>query len=533
MKSIELLEAIGEVRNIYIQDILFPIQTTQNALGSMNSCRDAKGAYGLSEKTSRQGEEKRLERYSLRKRFWLIAAIVALTLLLVGCAVVYMMHLDDLVLGKESDATGGTEEITLLSLQGFADSPNYQAAKEWMEFLNSYDTDKSILHSLSNEEVDSFNDEYYSYTCYTDEMANKIEEICKKYGLQKQGIPLHEQSWDNICHALQVNDLISITSGIQVEAGGGYIYRSGTFKVDTNIAFSQSENWCSLEIYCTAKTDFDDVYMVIADMDSYEQWNYTRADGIEVLIAMRSDSAFIFAENTNYFFKAGLAFTSESEINKQSVEQLAEDLNLSFTLKHIEDEAWAYLENSQMEREELLPLGTYKNGTYDERVRFHLENKPDPEQLEYALVDIDGNGDLDLLIGRNGVIRHVYMSNGIDTVEKPFNPIMRKIKMTDYGYADYTNAASYIYICEGNKALYVFEEANGFTSYMIAAVVDGEMNWIDILMEKPTENAYYSLDTCFYEESPISKEEFQEKLNSCIPIEIKMTPISQYPFADI
>ena len=102
--------------------------------------------------------------------------------LLVGCAVVYMMHLDDLVLGKESDATGGTEEITLLSLQGFADSPNYQAAKEWMEFLNSYDTDKSILHSLSNEEVDSFNDEYYSYTCYTDEMANKIEEISKKYG---------------------------------------------------------------------------------------------------------------------------------------------------------------------------------------------------------------------------------------------------------------------------------------------------------------------------------------------------------------
>ena len=363
-------------------------------------------------------------------------------------------------------------------------------------------------------------------------MANKIEEICKKYGLQKQGIPLHEQSWDNICHALQVNDLISIASGIQVEAGGGYIYRSGTFKVDADIAFSQSENWCSLEIYCTAKTDFDDVYMVITDMDSYEQWNYTRADGIEVLIAMRSDSAFIFAENTNYFFKASLAFTSESEINKQSVEQLAESLNLSFSLKHIEDEEWTYLEKSQMEREELLPLGTYKNGTYDERVRFHLENKPDPEQLEYALVDIDGNGDLDLLIGRNGVIRHVYMSNGIDTVEKPFNPIMRKIKMTDYGYADYTNAASYIYICEGNKALYVFEEADGSISYMIAGVVDGEMNWIDILLEKPTENAYYSLDTRFYEESPISKEEFRVKLNSCIPIEIKMTPSSQYPFAD-
>ena len=111
-----------------------------------------------------------------------------------------MMRMDALILGKESDTTG---ELDKISLQGFAGSPNYQAAKEWMDFLDSYDVDKAILNSLSNEEVNSFSDEYYSYTCYTDEMAKKIDEICRKYGLQKQGTPQHEQSWDNICHALQ------------------------------------------------------------------------------------------------------------------------------------------------------------------------------------------------------------------------------------------------------------------------------------------------------------------------------------------
>lgn len=503
MKSEDILYSIGWVKDAYIEEMMQPAQSAKT--------RKHSGKWG-----------------------WLIAALISL-LLLSGCAMLYMMSLNGLILGKESysnDTTGETGEISLLSLQGFSNSPNYQAAKEWMDFLNSYDTDKSILHSLSNEEVDSFSDEYYSYTCYTDEMANKIDEICEKYGLQKQGVPQYEQSWKNICHALQVNDLISVTSGIRVENGSGYIYRSGTFMLEADIALSQSEDWNSFDIYCAAKTDFDDVYMVIVDMDSYEQWNYTRADGIEVLIAMQPYSAFIFAENTNYFFKAGLTFTSESGINKESVEKLAENLNLSFTLKYIGDEEWTYLENNQIARKELLPLGTYKNGTYDERVRFHLENKPDPEELEYALVDIDGNGDLDLLIGRNGIIRYVYMSDGINTLEKPFNPIMRMIKMTDYGYSDYTNAASYIYICEGNKALYVYEEADGSVSYMIAGVVAGEMNWTDILREKPTENAYYSLDTRLYEESPISKEVFQEKLNSCIPIEIEMTPISQYPFAD-
>ncbi len=503
MKSEDILYSIGWVKDAYIEEMMQPVQSAKI--------------------------HKRVGKWR-----WLIAALISL-LLLSGCAVLYMMSLDGLILGKESytdDTTGKTEEISLLSLQGFAGSPNYQAAKEWMDFLNSYDTDKSIYHSLSNEEIDSFNDEYYSYTCYTDEMAHKIDEICEKYGLQRQGVPQHEQSWENICHVLQVNDLINETSGIRIKDGVGYLYRSGTFSLEADIALPQSEEWNPFDIYCAAKTDFDDVYMAIGAIGSYEQWNYTRTDGIEVLIAMQPDNVLIFADNTNYFLKASLTAASESGLNQESAEQLAESLNLSFTLKNVGDEAWKYLENHKIERRELLPPGTYKNGTYDERVRFHLENKPNPEELEYALADIDGNGNSDLLIGRNGIIRHVYMTDGTDTLEKPFNPIMRNIKMSDYGSPDFTNAPSYISICEGNKALYVYEETDGSISYMIAGVVDGEMIWTDILREVPAENAYYSLDVKLYGESPISKEEFQEKLNSCIPVEIEMTPISQYPFAD-
>lgn len=180
---------------------------------------------------------------------------------------------------------------------------------------------------------------------------------------------------------------------------------------------------------------------------------------------------------------------------------------------------------------DLLPLGAYE-GTYNERVKFHLENKPNPEQLQYALIDMDGNGMLDLLIGRNGMIRHAYMSDGAETFEKPFNPIMRRIKMTDYGTSDTTNAPSYIEICEGNRALYVYEETDGCTSYMIAGVVNGEMDWIDILKEDPTQNLYYRLDPHTYSESAISESEFQEALDACVPIDVELKPLTQYPFAD-
>ena len=73
------------------------------------------------------------------KRMWLIAAIIALILCLVGCAVAYVLSLGNMILGTEfiEDRTGVTEPRTQLSLQGFVGSNSYQAAKEWFDFLQS------------------------------------------------------------------------------------------------------------------------------------------------------------------------------------------------------------------------------------------------------------------------------------------------------------------------------------------------------------------------------------------------------------
>ena len=64
---------------------------------------------------------------------------------------------------------------------------------------------------------------------------------------------------------------------------------------------------------------------------------------------------------------------------------------------------------------------------------------------------------------------------------------------------------------------------------MIAGVIDGEMEWTDILKEDPSQNAYYSIDTKNYAEFSISREKFLEIMDSCIKVEIKMEPLSQFP----
>ena len=79
------------------------------------------------------------------KRVWLIAAIIAAMVFLMGCAVVYILSLDQMILGTDyvEDQPGVTEPRTRLSLQGYVGSPSYQAAKEWYDFLH-----KPVLYQI-------------------------------------------------------------------------------------------------------------------------------------------------------------------------------------------------------------------------------------------------------------------------------------------------------------------------------------------------------------------------------------------------
>lgn len=68
------------------------------------------------------------------RRPLLIAALIAMMLLLVGCAVAYALSMQDIKIGEHSimqtqgDSTDETEiQLDVLSLQGVKDSPNYLA----------------------------------------------------------------------------------------------------------------------------------------------------------------------------------------------------------------------------------------------------------------------------------------------------------------------------------------------------------------------------------------------------------------------
>lgn len=68
-------------------------------LVGFNSVKDS---YVISAEEFRQGKQKtQVKRLSTRK-MWLIAAVIALMLLLVGCAVVYVLRMQNLKVGEYS-----------------------------------------------------------------------------------------------------------------------------------------------------------------------------------------------------------------------------------------------------------------------------------------------------------------------------------------------------------------------------------------------------------------------------------------------
>ena len=126
----------------------------------------------------------------------LIAAIVALMLFLMGCAAVVLLHLNDLKIGErtytqhplyleDGTKTPATEKVKeIISVQGVTESPNQQAAKEWYEFTKAYDIVQKYPDGIPDFTAP---DAYDSYWVPTQELVDKVDEICKKYDLKLAG----------------------------------------------------------------------------------------------------------------------------------------------------------------------------------------------------------------------------------------------------------------------------------------------------------------------------------------------------------
>jgi len=171
-----------------------------------------------------------------------------------------------------------------ISLQGFADSPEYKAAQEWHEFEKSYDRDFKIIDAYDKEVKktgkNKFEKKYGAYLVYSQEMADKMDEIVKKYKLK-----LHDPFLGD-ADEKKYNELYGdfIKPGV---TAGGYYHKDGT------LGFDGVYNDCKhFQFTRTVKGYFDTTFLNIGAKSGYDQWTYKTKDGYTAYISLGNCEAY-------------------------------------------------------------------------------------------------------------------------------------------------------------------------------------------------------------------------------------------------
>lgn len=404
----------------------------------------------LSSEIPPTGKDERLMRKKMKPL--VIAAIIALMVLMMGCAIV-ALNLQDMKIGEYTigygeilDSEGNVVKETeivkdVISLQGYGDSPSIQAAREWFEFEQSYEV-------AWDEEREQFEQErsdmYDAYGAYTQEMADKLEEIAAKYGLKLAGAEAVAQSYqsDIFFDALGLEKLHR--EGAQAEYLGGYFYECGNFNMEFFLTLPDS-HWphaVLANMRCNGKDYLDTVYVSIPNINEVEQWNYTTAGGSDILIVMGKNFARFFCDREDAFISVGFGIDYEHEsgeteyMSRADVELVADALDFTVTPRK-PDMAAAKQKLAQSEAEKLAGQKKWEEFGYREFIADRIEALEHPEELYYTLIDIDQNGVVDLLLGSKEQCETVWTMAYDEMADSTH---MNFVPLTDEQWADLDEA---------------------------------------------------------------------------------------------
>lgn len=501
---------------------------------------------------------------SLRRSI-LIASLVALMLLLAGCAVLiwsladlkisnYRQNTSSFINQNGDMVTMPDIDANVLTIHGLQGSPVYQAHQEWYEFTENYDTDHTLMNSYDNMPLD-IPEDYEAYSVYTQEMMDKVDEIAEKHNLKLLGAFAPFQSYEShvFYEAVGINSLLVEGSDAKIDtSSSGKFYEGGNFDISFRMTMAPGEGAWPYEMlnsmYYSKSDCFDDTYMVIGDWSQWEQWNYTTQNGDELLIMWFKDGggARIFCNREDALICVSVEAQYMTDFNyetseydttifmtKEQLKQVADQIDFSIRVDNVNmniaREKLEKFKNQKKIEAEKDPDGytAHIQKDYGSFIQAHLDGKGSERYIaeQFALWDIDGDGTEELLLGNhNRIFEIVYMVNG-------------KAQMVHDG-ADESNEQYYAYqyydICKDGKLL-SYLNGNGFhwTTLYSAEDRDGRKveKTIDILQYAPDGEypwARKGPEPSHFE--PISEKEYNDVIaeyqSQIIPIE--MLPISAF-----
>ncbi len=274
-------------------------------------------------------------KYKHRKSIAVLVAVFCLVLAFsVTAYAMNLFGLKDLVMQRtytttfsgnpSENAEGPSSKVTvagdLISLQGYPDSNEYKAVAEWTAFCDSYDQDGTLLAKVGNGPT-GLDNRYSLYLVYTQEMADKLDEIVSKYKLQLHQTFIEINSAEDLLIKTGKGNFLGTANTVQ----SSYMYEDGTFHID-GIAGLSNGRVIDYQFMNYKKGSFNEAILNIGNADDYDDWSYKTASGVTVSLSISPNKSLIILGLDDAFVTINVLAGTEAGFLDESGKITASDL---------------------------------------------------------------------------------------------------------------------------------------------------------------------------------------------------------------
>lgn len=304
-----------------------------------------------------------------------------------------------------------TAPLTLESLQS---SANYKASMEIKDYVQSYNATGDVDETLSEA--------YRAYGCRNTEMAQKVDEICTKYGLNKVGDGISPDTTEEMFTALNVRSMVRDSGNGDVTTSNPSYSADGNFEFWGATTVSGVDYPIEYRAYRAMKQTLSTAYWEIENTSDYQWSNYVTTAGTDVLIAVGQNNSLVLTDTGDSVVVIVVmnATTGDTQTGKATLEAFANtfDLSLAPRTRNAPVETTAPTESGTAIPEAYQPvIAKYVTALTEHwggeacsnaDISLLVSYVTSPSELGYALLDLDNDGTDELIIANDAERQVIY-----------------------------------------------------------------------------------------------------------------------------
>ena len=304
-----------------------------------------------------------------------------------------------------------TEPLTLESLQS---SANYKASMEIKDYVQSCNATGDVDETLSES--------YRAYGCRNTEMAQKVDEICTKYGLNKVGDGISPDTTEEMFTALNVRSMVRDSGNGDVTTSNPSYSADGNFEFWGATTVSGVDYPIEYRVYRAMKQTHSTAYWEIENTSDYQWSNYVTTAGTDVLIAVGQNNSLVLTDTGDSVVVIVVmnATTGDTQTGKATLEAFANtfDLSLAPRTQNAPVETTAPTESGTVIPEAYQPvIAKYVTALTEHwggeacsnaDISILVSYATSPSELGYALLDLDNDGTDELVIANDAERQVIY-----------------------------------------------------------------------------------------------------------------------------